>query len=306
MSDAFAPPNVAPEGRYSSDRGYLTLAARHRMYLEMAVDLALSLRDWNLEPVSLVVDARLREAAERHYHSVFDEILSLPEEYDFGRALKYSVGELTPYLRTLFIDADTLSLGPLEETWRRLAGRRFAMMGETLLPDHEGLHHGRPAHYWCRRFGLQRYFKTHSAVFFFEKEEGQRVLAECLAAYRDRAYSRLRWTGDEVGFAIVADRSSIDTFPGPSPILWNEQLASIDLSAPEAPLLHMLGNPPRSTVDRLVASVADRRRRAGIPGDSESYWRLKAASSNTGVIRGRLFPLGRRLLDLRWKLRREV
>ena len=285
--------------------GYLTLAARHRMYLEMAVDLALSIRDTNLEPVSLVVDARLRDRAERCYHSVFEEILSLPDEYDFGRAFKYCVAEVTPYQRTLFIDADTLALGSLEETWKRLEGYRFAMIGKTLSPDDESLHHGRPIRYWCARFGLRQYFKTAGAVFFFEKEEGRRILAECFAAYRDRAYSRIRWVGDEMGFAIRADRNPIDPFPGPAPILWDGQLRGLDLSAPEAPLFTLLGDPPRHTMDRLLASVAARRERADVPRASEGYWRLKAESSNSGALRESLFPLRRRLLDLRWKLRRE-
>ena len=188
--------------------GYLTLAARHRMYLEMAVDLALSIRDTNLEPVSLVVDARLRDRAERCYHSVFEEILSLPDEYDFGRAFKYCVAEVTPYQRTLFIDADTLALGSLEETWKRLEGYRFAMIGKTLSPDDESLHHGRPIRYWCARFGLRQYFKTAGAVFFFEKRGGE--------AHSGRVFCRLPRPGVQP-YPLGRGRDGLRDQGGPKP-----------------------------------------------------------------------------------------
>lgn len=307
MADALIPPQRSlpvtdRSTTVPAQRGYVTLAARHPMYLEMAVDLALSLRDTNPEPLSLVVDAQLRRAAVRRYHSVFDELLTLPAEYDFGRALKYSVAELTPYQRTLFIDADTLALGSLAETWERLGTQEFAMMQETLEADDDTVHHGRTVRFWCERFGLKRYVKTASAVFYFEKAAGRRVLAECLAAYRDQAYGSI-WAGDEIGFAIAAERIHIGAFPGPAPIFWTAGLKDMDISRPAAPLFTGLGRPPKAVMNTLLESVAARRARANLSGGSGAFWRLKAWSSNAGPLRGKMRGVFRSLLGIRWTLR---
>lgn len=279
------------------ERGYLTLAARTPMYLEMAVDLALSLRETNEEPVSLVVDRRLSARARRLYAPVFHHVLDLPEAYDFGRALKFCVGELTPYERTFFVDADTLSLASMSSFWARLSSRSFAIMGETLPCDDETLHHDRPVRWWCARFGLGSWFKTASAAFYFEREEGRRVLRRGFLAYRDRAFGSV-WTGDEIGFAIAADEEPIGVLEPPAPVHWPHELADLDPDAPKAPLYTALGLPPRRVMGALMAGVGRRRKAAGLPGGSEAYWRLKAGSSNTGALRKWLRPVLRRRVDL--------
>lgn len=280
------------------ERGYLTLAVRRPMYLEMAVDLALSLRETNAEPVSLVVDDALRTRAHRRYGSVFHRILDLPPAYGFGRAHKFSVGALTPYERTFFIDADTLALASMQPFWERLAPRPFAMLAETLSCDDDALHHERPVRWWCARFGLRSWFKTASAVFYFRRDEGRRVLDRCFLAYRDRAYGRV-WTGDEIGFALAAAEEPIGVLEPPAPILWPEDLPTLDPDQPVAPLFTALGAPPPAVMDALMAAVVRRREAAGLPGGSTSYWRLKATSINAGRLRKALRPVRRWLVDVR-------
>lgn len=278
-------------------RGYLTLAARTPMYLEMAVDLALSLRETNADPLSLIVDRKLRTRAHRHYRSVFDHILDLPETYDFGRALKLCAAELTPYERTFFVDADTLALGSMEPFWERMAPRSFAMMGETLSCDDETLHHERPVRWWCERFGLDSYFKTAGAVVYFTREEGRRIFGRCFRIYRDRVFGRV-WTGDEIAFAVLAAEEPIPVLEPPAPILWPDDLTTLDLADPSAPLFTVLGSPPTRVMDALMVDVVRRRSAAGLPGGSSPYWRLKADSNNPGRLRRWLKPLRRWLVDV--------
>ena len=69
-------------------RGYLTLAARNRGFLEMGVDMALSLKEHTDNPVALAADETLASLARKRYAAAFDEITVLPRRFRDGRALK--------------------------------------------------------------------------------------------------------------------------------------------------------------------------------------------------------------------------
>ena len=45
------------------DRGYITVASRERRFLEFATDLALSVREFNPEPIALILGDELRPLA---------------------------------------------------------------------------------------------------------------------------------------------------------------------------------------------------------------------------------------------------
>lgn len=284
--------------------GCLTLATKRRCYVEMAVDLALSLDEHGAPPLTLVVDTALAGAAQA-YREVFDHIVPLPEGYGFGRAATYAAAEVTPYDHTLVIDADCLALQPLTPFLDHLTREDFGIMAEWLAPDDERLHHGRPVCAWAREFGLPRYFKASSAVFSFEREAGREILGAAFAAYR-RAFRQTRWLGDEIGFALAArdlvardHPIDIPIFEHPWPLIWAHQLEDLDLDAPPAPLFHAFDSVPPALLDRLMRDVVRRRRERGLPARSEDCWRVKGRS------RGRpsaLVALQRLWLELRLRL----
>src|ERR1700733_14077372 len=63
----------------STNSGFLTLAFGER-YAEMAIDLALSVKEFHSEPISIGVDVPTRAYLARYQPSPFDQIISLPQK----------------------------------------------------------------------------------------------------------------------------------------------------------------------------------------------------------------------------------
>ena len=77
----------------SADRGFLTLATGARDYLELAVDMALSLREHTALPIAIACDGPLAEIARADFASVFDEVTRIPDRFLGGRTRKFGVAD---------------------------------------------------------------------------------------------------------------------------------------------------------------------------------------------------------------------
>ena len=262
------------------NRGYLTLAARHPRYLEMAVDMALSLRAHTGLPVALAADDELGRIARARYAAAFDEVTRLPDRFLAGRALKYGTAEASPFDDTMFVDADCIVLGGLDDLFAVLERTDMAMTGEQLTASDDRDHHGFSTTRLIHRFGLDTYLKTNSGLFCFRREPALEIMRECLSCYRDEVIPRLRWRalfggwlGDEIAFGIVGGRRGLGTLPKPDAMYWPDEIESLDLGRPTKPLLHMLWPLEPEQLARLVEGTEARRRAADLPGDAGAHWR---------------------------------
>jgi len=275
-------------------RGYLTLAVGRARFLEMAVDMVLSLREHTDLPVGLVTDAALAETARGRYARVFDEVTLLESRFS-GRARKYGVVEASPFGEAMFVDADCIVLGSLDHLFASLEHSPLAMVGSQLGPEHDENHHGFSSRWLMRRFHLDRYMKTNSGLFCFRRDDALVIMEECLDCYRREAGPALRWRlllgkwlGDEIAFGIVGGRRHLGTLPTPAPMYWPKEVEALDPSAPSKPLLHLIWPPSPDAVDALVTAMADRRSRAGIPGNAEEHWRDEVRALHAMVKRRRI------------------
>jgi hypothetical protein len=100
-------------------------------YVEMAVDMALSLREHTHLPIAIAVDQGLAEVLLDRYRGVFDEVVQVPDRFLDGRALKYGTAAATPFDETMFVDADCVVLSSLEGLWSVLDRTDMAMVGEV-------------------------------------------------------------------------------------------------------------------------------------------------------------------------------
>lgn len=261
-------------------RGYLTMAVGKPRYVEMAVDMALSLREHTELPIAIAVDTALEPHVRERYGKVFDAVVLLPQRFVDGRALKYGTAAASPYDETMFVDADCIVLSSLDGLWGILEESDMAMVGERLTRAEDQNHHGFSTRALIRRFDLEHYLKTNSGLFCFRREPGVEIMEECLECYLHEARPKLRWSllfgrwlGDEIAFGIVGGRRDIETFPDPSPMYWPAEFATLDLAHPTKPLLHMIWPPRPETLDRIVMDALARRRAAGVCGDGEQQWR---------------------------------
>jgi hypothetical protein len=263
-------------------------------YLEMGVDMALSLREHTRLPIAIAVDEPLRAVLRDRYPRVFDEIVLLPERYMNGRALKYGSAEVTPFETTIFVDSDCVVLGELDSLGESLDGDALRMVGELLTRADDEIHHGFSTRELMSRFGLDRYLKTNSGLFCFRKSSALEIMDECYNCYVHEARPALRgsivlgrWVGDEIAFGIVGGRRRLGTLPHPAPMYWPREIERLDLGSPTKPLLHMIWPLPDAELEDLVRTTTARRERAGIPGDPE-HWRREANSLKWMARRHRL------------------
>ena len=283
-------------------RGYVTMAVGKAHYLEMAVDMALSLRGHTAHPITLAADEALAAEAEGRYPSVFDSVVRLEERFLVGRALKYGTAAASPYEETIFVDADCIVLGSLDCLWRVLDSTDMAMVGEQLSADEDQNHHGFSTRDLIQRFGLESYLKTNSGLFCFRRTPTLAVMDECLECYLHEARPKLRWSilsgawlGDEIAFGIVGGRRGIDTLPDPSPMYWPAEFADLDLARPSKPLLHLIWPPPLPTLDLMLRGTRERRRAADVPGDGAAHWLEEVRRLERMADRRRIWERVRRL-----------
>jgi hypothetical protein len=283
-----------------ASRGYLTLAARKAGFLEMAVDMALSLREHTRLPIALAADEQLAALAQTRYAGVFDSVTLIPPRFREGRALKYSAAAASPFQETVFVDADCIVLGPMDSVFDSLCDSDMAMTGEHLSPEEDRIHHGFSTRSLIRRFGLETYLKTNSGLFCFRLPAALEIMEECRACYENEVLKQLRWwtllgkwLGDELAFGIVGGRRKLATLPTPHHMHWPGEFATLDLEHPSKPLLHMIWPPEPETLEALIVGMAARRDRAGVPNDGRgAHWREEVRKLARLSKRRRLF--GRR------------
>jgi hypothetical protein len=282
-------------GTEGNTRGYLTMAVHSVHYLEMAVDMALSLREHTRLPLAIAVDDRLGAVLRDRYAGVFDSVVRVPPKFLRGRALKYGCAQASPFEETIFVDADCIVLGSLDRLADALVDSDFAMVGELLTLDDDEMHHGFSTRALMGRFGLDRYLKTNSGFFCFRKSAAIEIMEDCLSCYLTEARPALRgsiligrWLGDEIAFGIVGGRRRLGTLPEPAPMYWPREIEQLDLANPSKPLLHMLWPLPDAALEGLVEGTIERRRRAGVPGDAEHHWRRESRSLQWMARRRRL------------------
>lgn len=278
-------------------QGYITAGANHPRHVEMAVDLCLSLKEHDpRRHFAVVIDSSLERHAAR-YSGVFDHLFVVPDELNFGHAAKLYVGQVSPFDRTLFIDADCLALGSVDELWGHLATRDFCVPGEYVGADETRHHHNFPIADLCRRFQLPRYYWASSPLFFFA-EAGRPVLAECLRMYREVLPSEgiVRWdTGwppDEIAFGVVGGRRSYEPFPPVQTLIKQPDLPRWVTGRPPHPVYHCTMSPALPVLSDLMRQVAARRRARGLPQGSRRFWVRKALykKAQRGITRALGLP----------------
>ncbi|MBL8628775.1 MAG: hypothetical protein JNM81_04045, partial [Rhodospirillaceae bacterium] len=109
--------------------GYIAIALDDARYLDLAANMALSVRRLDTRPVSVVVNNAV--PVPPAYTKIFDQIIVAPDDPSIRGAMnKARLLELTPYDRTMYVDADCLLFNPrIEFFWKKFAGQPFAVEG---------------------------------------------------------------------------------------------------------------------------------------------------------------------------------
>ncbi|MEX2526954.1 MAG: hypothetical protein WEA09_04890 [Gemmatimonadota bacterium] len=276
----------------SARRGYLTMAVRKRQYLEMAVDMALSLREWSRLPIALATDEALRTRAEALPPGVFHEITLVEPRFLRGRAMKYGAALASPFQEAIFIDSDCLVLSPPDPIFQMAGPGPLTFIAEVLNPEDDRNHQGFSTRHLMQRLQLSRYFKSHSGAFHLRRAGAIPLMEACLECYINEIlplrslFRPWRFLGDELGFGVVGGRRGFDAFQGPSPIFWGKEILELNPEAPLRPILHFIGPVPSLTLEHLLEGVRRRRREVGLPEEaSVAIWRAEAGHPGPWTLR---------------------
>ncbi len=176
----------APVPGDGGTQGYLALATGPRKYVELAMNLAASIKVVDPSRRVCLVHDRNTEVP-KEAHRLFDDFAVLSDDPAYRPILnKLRLFDFSPYDRSMFVDADCLLVRPdVSDYWRRCAGQPFAITGEVLT---EGVWKGNRVSALMADYQASYIVKMNSGVFYFDKSSAaQHFFRELNAFYREHS-----------------------------------------------------------------------------------------------------------------------
>lgn len=258
-------------------KGYLTLAIGNE-FAEMAVDMALSLKEFQDEPISCIVDLKTKKYILKHYKNIFDKLIELQNIKSLGRAIKFHSTLFSPYKQTIFFDADIIILGDIDKLWQNTFNSSTLMIGEYLSQDKDRNHHGFSTSFLQKKFNTDKYLKCNSGCFYFT-EESNLFFRACIEKYKiltsDHNLKKKGWIGDEIAIGLTADDFKVDVFNiYPSLMMWDDTLKDLEpnLSVYKRPICHFIAPIPKKTVNWIVIECKKRRYQNNLNAKGSEIW----------------------------------
>ncbi len=210
----------------TADEGYIAIALDDRRYVDLAVNLALSIRRCETRPVSVVVSPGVTIRPDQR--DLFDEVIVAPPEADLHGAMnKARLFDLSPYERTLYVDSDCLLFSPrIELFWHRYRGQPFVVEGhrQSSGPVFACSLGTKDAAALCTLFDLPYLTVFNAGVIYFERTDAAKAVFDKVkdlhaGPHRDAISYQYKHKGeyaDEPFFAVALASLGIPPFEPPA------------------------------------------------------------------------------------------
>jgi len=205
-------------------QGIILIATGHGNYGKMAYNLALTIKNVEPETQIAVIHDGLDHLTEIQ-KEIFDFRIELPEGFRQGFGAKLHLDQLTPFEKTLFLDADMLWLGKKpSELFAELNGTGFTSITEG---HSEAINY--KYYFWADpqeikdAYKVDKVWQIRSEVMYFEK--GTKVFDKARSLKPEKKLKTIRKFGehipDELYFNIATAILGIDPhLPSWMPAYW--------------------------------------------------------------------------------------
>jgi hypothetical protein len=265
----------------TSSSGFITLAFG-KNYAEMAIDLALSVREYHSEPIAVIANKSAAKQLRKYRPSPFDQIIEIDDKIHPWGA-KLLVAENCPYQHSAFIDCDILFLRTTEFLDFPLRSP-LAMYGAYMYPESDFQTYFRSRDIFTD-FKLKKYFWATSGIFIFNRDEAKPFFADCYKFYTEgiKKYPRYSSGGiaDELVIGILSSQIEIQSIPCNTIHPWPmaDRLPTLRGDEQEWPVVHIFSKTNAEYLDKLVQTINKRREKWHFATASEQIWRDKASST---------------------------
>lgn len=213
------------------DRGIITIATGHYLYGRMAYALAATVKAYTDLPVCVLADEEALSHLTKEHRAVFDEIIFIQ---DGGVASKYDLQKLSPFSKTIYLDADTIITSPkIEALFSELDSVHFTSTNEGYYDVDKGEDKSNRKYLWwadiretTKLYGLKgKVYQLRSEFMYFDKSKEAKKLFD--TAKKIAAAPKLKTTTfaggipDEFSFQIAANMLGMQPhIEGFQPLWW--------------------------------------------------------------------------------------
>lgn len=179
------------------EEGYITIATNNNSkYVEMALNLALSIKNKDKRPICLLTD-NITEIPQG-YKRYFNYIITIaPGDEIVGTLNKFLLFKYSPFQRTMYIDADSLMVkNDISFFWNALSGYNFTVVGGECR---KGPWYGKEMKEIIAKIGIPYMVAFTGAFIYFDK-------AEITAKVFEKAYEYYKNHKDTVSVPVDCGR----------------------------------------------------------------------------------------------------
>ncbi|MEM9495934.1 MAG: hypothetical protein AAGA09_08010 [Pseudomonadota bacterium] len=169
-------------------RGYITLATGRREFIEMAVNLVLSLRKFDPDKEFCLLHDQSIEFLTPQTRALFHhlgDVRECPSKPSIANLNKLLGFEGSPFEETMFIDADCIIVkSDMDRHWEKMSAQDFNIAGEKAIG---GSWYDLDIANLCKELGAPYIARMNSGVYYFNRsEKAEAVFKTSIDLFRER------------------------------------------------------------------------------------------------------------------------